>query len=220
MLLTSDTGTTKMSRIHRHKTAYRYEYDRPSLSAGLRYRLQRAHFGKCAVRGARLSSIAARNLAVLEVVEERDDDHWRQDHVDDVADCCRDGVDAVLGGQGGKASSSAAHIFCAFCLALCFFSGLTLVCGGRFVVVVVVVAFVIGGSVEIRLGGDTRATFTGPAVTCRGARFVLVVFLGLGQGVAAEAKEQDENGGVTHGYCWVGGGSIEYSWGGWVVVYV
>ena len=91
----------------RSTTAYRYEYDRPSSCEGLRYRLQRAHLRECAVRSTGFSSVAAGKLAEGEIVEERDDDHGRQDHVDDVIDC-REGVDAVFGGKGDDALSSAA----------------------------------------------------------------------------------------------------------------
>ena len=109
---------TKMSQMHRHKSAYRYEYDRPPLRAGLRYRLQRAHFGKCAVRSARFSSVAAGNLAEGLVVEERDDDHRHQDHVDDVVDRC-DGVEGAFGGNRYDAASScctSVDRFCVLCL--------------------------------------------------------------------------------------------------------
>ena len=99
--------------------SYRYKYDRPSLCARLRYRLHRAHFRRIAVGSARFRSVAAGNLAEGEIVEERNDDHGRQDHVDDVADC-RDRVDAAFGGKGDDAASSAGHIvngICAPCLA-------------------------------------------------------------------------------------------------------
>ena len=152
-------------RSERSTTAYRYEYDRPSICEGLRYRLQRPHLRECAVRSTRFSSVAAGNLAEGEIVEERDDDHGRQDHVDDVADR-RDRDDAVFGGKRADALSSAARLlyeFSALGLAL----GLTLACSGRFVaaVVVVVVACVDRDSVEFLMRSHTG---TAPARVCRG----------------------------------------------------
>ena len=90
--------------------AYRYKYDRPPVRDGLRYRLQRTHLRSCAARGARFSSVTARNLAEGAIVEERYDDHGCQNHVDDVADC-RDGVDVGH-------TCPLCHGFCAFILAL------------------------------------------------------------------------------------------------------
>ena len=103
----------------KHINAYRYEYDRPSICEGLRYRLQRAHLRECAVRSTGFSSVAAGKLAEGEIVEERDDDHGRQDHVDDTVDGCKR-VDTAFGGESGHTSSPTARIlhgFSALCLA-------------------------------------------------------------------------------------------------------
>ena len=142
-------------RSERSITAYRYEYDRPSICEGLRYRLQSPHLRECAVRGTRFSSVTAGNLAEGDIVEEWDDDHGRQDHVDDVADR-RDRDDAVFGGKGADALSSAARVlyeFSALGLAL----GLVIAFSGRFVdaVLVVVVACVDRDSVEFLMGSHT-----------------------------------------------------------------
>ena len=78
------------------QSTYRDKDDRPPFCYGLRNRIQRAHLRRWPICATRFGRAAAGNLAVLEVVEERDDDHGRQDHVDNVADC-RDGV--VGGGE-------------------------------------------------------------------------------------------------------------------------
>ena len=161
----------------KHINAYRYEYDRPSICEGLRYRLQRPHLRECAVSSTRFSSVAAGNLAEGEIVEERNDDHGSQDHVDDVVDG-REGVDAVFGGKGDDALSSAARL-------LYGFDALCLVYGGRVVGVVTVVVTGEGddGMTGVDCGGVEflMRSYTGTAApalrVCRGGEPVLVVLL-------------------------------------------